>query len=73
MPNDKSDGGAREVQEVVDQANEQGFIGEKVDQTPNEAYTVQGVASGQPTPTPQEAIRQSTEAGKTTEQRDRKD
>jgi hypothetical protein len=29
---------------------EQGHYGPKVDDTPNEAYSVQGVVSGQPTP-----------------------
>lgn len=73
MPNDKNDGGAREVQEAVDKANEQGFIGEKVDDTPNENYTVAGVTRGAPTPTPQEAIEKATEAGKTPDQGNRKD
>jgi len=34
----------------LEEANEQGFLGEKVDPTPNEAYTVAGVTSGAPTP-----------------------
>jgi len=34
----------------LEEANEQGFIGEKVDPTPNEAYTVAGVTSGKATP-----------------------
>lgn len=38
------------VQETVNQEQEQGYRGTKVDPTPNEAYTVQGVTSGQPTP-----------------------
>ncbi len=34
----------------LDKANEQGFLGEEVDPTPNEAYTVAGVTSGATTP-----------------------
>ncbi len=34
----------------LEEANEKGFLGEKVDPTPNEAYTVAGVTSGAPTP-----------------------
>lgn len=48
MKKDKT--GADEVQAEVDKETEQGFIGTKVDQTPDEAYTVGGVTSGQPTP-----------------------
>jgi hypothetical protein len=32
---------------ALEEANEQGFLGEEVDQTPNEAYTVAGQASGE--------------------------
>lgn len=42
--------GGAEVQEKVDAENEQGFRGAEVDPTPNEHYTVQGVAAGLPTP-----------------------
>lgn len=38
------------VQELVDAEHEQGFRGTKVDPTPNHAYTVEGVTSGEPTP-----------------------
>lgn len=41
---------AGEVQQAVDAETEQGFRGVEVDQTPNEAYTLQGVTSAQPTP-----------------------
>lgn len=44
------DGGAAEVQEKVDAENEQGFRGTRVDPTPLENYTVDGVTSGKPTP-----------------------
>lgn len=54
QPSDQADqtgdAGASEVQEKVDAENEQGFRGVKVDPTPNEAYTLQGVTSGAPTP-----------------------
>ncbi len=46
----KGDAGAEEVQQRVDKENEQGFVGTEVDPTPNEAYTVEGVISDQPTP-----------------------
>ncbi len=44
------DPAAAEVQEVVEAEQEKGFRGVEVDPTPNEAYTVAGVTSGQPTP-----------------------
>lgn len=37
-------------QEMIDRETEQGFRGVEVDSTPNEAYTLQGVTSGMPTP-----------------------
>jgi hypothetical protein len=42
--------GADEVQAKFDEAEEQGFFGEAVDETPRENYTVKGVGSGAPTP-----------------------
>jgi hypothetical protein len=44
------DAGASEVQHAFDKAQEQGFWGEEVDQTPNEAYTLQGGPAGVGTP-----------------------
>jgi len=44
------DAGVAEVQRSVDAENERGYVGVKVDPTPNEAYTLAGVAAGQPTP-----------------------
>lgn len=41
---------ADSVQAKVDRETEQGFRGLEVDSTPNEAYTLAGVASGMPTP-----------------------
>lgn len=42
--------GADEVQEKVDEAEAQGFIGSTPDATPNRNYSVEGVAAGLPTP-----------------------
>jgi hypothetical protein len=42
--------GAGEVQEAFDEAEAKGYVGKKVDPTPNENYTVAGVTSGAPTP-----------------------
>lgn len=46
----KDDGGAAEVQAKVDAENEQGFSGTRVDPTPLENYTLDGVTSDKPTP-----------------------
>lgn len=48
--NTSSDVGESEVQEKFDKINEQGYVGTAVDQTPNEAYTLDGVTSGMETP-----------------------
>jgi hypothetical protein len=45
-----TDSGEAEVQAKVDEADEQGYYGEPVDETPRENYTLQGVTSGKPTP-----------------------
>jgi hypothetical protein len=50
MATKKDDSGASEVQAKVDAENEQGFSGTRVDPTPLENYTLQGVTSGKPTP-----------------------
>lgn len=47
---DADDLGAAEVQAKFDEAAEKGYFGETPDDTPNEAYTLKGVTSGQPTP-----------------------
>ncbi len=39
-----------QVQQMVDEQTEQGFIGIKSDPTPNENYTIAGVTKGLPTP-----------------------
>jgi hypothetical protein len=41
---------ASDVQAKVDEANDQGFFGEAVDETPRQNYTVEGVTSGAETP-----------------------
>lgn len=41
---------SNQVAENMAQETEQGFRGVEVDSTPNEAYTLQGVTSGMPTP-----------------------
>jgi hypothetical protein len=51
MANQKpKDSGEAEVQAKVDEENEQGFRGTRVDPTPLENYTLDGVTSGKPTP-----------------------
>jgi hypothetical protein len=50
MADKKTDSGEAEVQKNVDAETEQGFSGVRVDPTPLENYTLQGVTSGKPTP-----------------------
>jgi len=50
MATKKDDAGQAEVQAKVDEETDKGFWGTKVDPTPNEHYTVDGVTSGKPTP-----------------------
>lgn len=47
---DVKDAGQAEVQAKFDEAEKQGFFGTVPDETPNEAYTLQGVVKGAPTP-----------------------
>lgn len=42
--------GAEEVQAKFDEANEKGYFGETVDETPRENYTLEGVGSNKPVP-----------------------
>lgn len=49
-PAASDDLGEREVAERMDEINDQGFVGAKVDPTPNAAYTFRGVTKGAPTP-----------------------
>jgi hypothetical protein len=44
------DAGQAEVQQVFDEANEKGYFGVTTDPTPDENYTLKGVAAGKPTP-----------------------
>lgn len=47
----QDDAGAAQAQEKMDEWTEQGFRGPgPIDPTPNSAYTVAGVTSGEPTP-----------------------
>jgi hypothetical protein len=58
------------AQKQVDVETEQGFRGVEVDQTPNEAYTLQGVTSGQATPeTDADAAAKAQEGQKAAEQK----
>lgn len=54
--------GRSEVDEKLDAINAQGFMGEKVDPTPNENYSVEGVTSGKPTPETDEKARAKAQA-----------
>lgn len=53
---ENEDSGRSLVQEQFDQEQEQGYVGTKVDPTPDENYTLQGVASGAPTPETDEEL-----------------
>ena len=65
MASKKSDSGEAEVQTKVDAENEQGFRGVRVDPTPLENYTLDGVTSGKPTPeTDEKAAEKAREASR---------
>lgn len=51
------DVGQEEVQQRFDQEQEHGMRGVKMDPTPNENYTVDGVTSGAPTPETDDELR----------------
>lgn len=56
-----ADHGAGQLQERFDKEAEQGYRGVVADPTPNSAYTVSGVTSGEPTPeTDKDAARAAT-------------
>lgn len=56
-----ADAGEAEVQAQTDQDVDQGYRGTVADPTPNHAYTVGGVVSGEPTPeTDAELAKQAT-------------
>ena len=46
----KKDSGEAEVQAKVDKADDQGYLGKRVDPTPLENYTLAGVLANKPTP-----------------------
>jgi hypothetical protein len=50
MTKKKDDLGSDDVQEIVDRAEDVGYMGTVPDPTPNESYTVAGVVKGKPTP-----------------------
>ena len=64
----EDDLGQAEVQAKKDAEDAQGFIGRKVDPTPDEHYTVAGVIAGKPTPETdadhRAKVRAETEAGR---------
>lgn len=65
MPKEKKpagDVGERQVAEAMEEVNDQGFVGEKVDPTPNSAYTFGGVTQQQPTPETDAAAARAAEA-----------
>jgi hypothetical protein len=53
----------KEERPALEQATEDGYLGVKVDPTPDEAYTVAGVVAKKPTPeTDEEAAKKADEA-----------
>lgn len=68
MATKNSDLGADQVQQAKDAEDAQGFVGGKVDPTPDEHYTVAGVLAGKPTPETdadhRAEVRKKTEAGR---------
>ena len=46
----RGDSGEQQVDEAFEEANERGYFGTTTDPTPDENYTVEGVANGAPTP-----------------------
>jgi carbamate kinase len=44
------DAGEKELQAIIDKESEQGYRGVVADPTPNSAYSLGGVAAGEPTP-----------------------
>ncbi len=52
----QGDAGEAEVQAISDEAAEKGYLGEVHDETPNENYTLKGMAAGKPTPENQRGV-----------------
>lgn len=46
-----------------EEATEKGYWGQKVDPTPNHAYTVEGVTAGEPTPETNEELHEQARTG----------
>jgi hypothetical protein len=67
MPTKNDDAGQAEVQKAADNAAEKGYFGTTPDPTPNENYTLAGVAAGKPTPETDEKL--AAEARKAVEGR----
>lgn len=60
----RGDLGAGEVTKKLNEEQEKGYRGTVPDPTPNHAYTVAGVTSGEPTPETDEAQRAKAAEGK---------
>lgn len=56
-----ADYGKSQVDAAVQEDEDKGYHGTKVDPTPNEAYTVAGVTAGMPTPETDPALRAAAE------------
>jgi hypothetical protein len=60
---DKASAIKGDVQKRFDEANEKGFFGVTTDPTPDEHYTLDGVAAGKPTPeTDRESAKKAAKA-----------
>jgi hypothetical protein len=60
------DGGASQVQEMMDKEQEQGFVGRKVDPLPNDAYSMEGGAPApgdNPTTPSEEQVKEDPRLG----------
>lgn len=64
-PEAGDDVGEGQLQEVKDREEEHGLRGAKVDPTPNENYSVEGVTSGAPTPETDESVRDENRVART--------
>lgn len=64
---DKADAGQAEVQDKMNEITDKGFRGDKVDPTPNEAYTVAGVTSGAHVPEDDVVAEGQDDSGKATD------
>lgn len=53
------DAGEAQVQEMIQREQDQGYRGVVADPTPNSAYTIAGVTSGEPTPETDEGAKKA--------------